>query len=59
MLHDQRGMKGADLNVDIFPRKSYREKKSKSSGFISSFNKKNLHRSNYVRLISNYATLLL
>lgn len=31
--------KGADPNVAIFPRKSYREKKTKSSGFISSFNK--------------------
>jgi len=29
-------MKGVDPNVAIFPRKSYREKKTKSSGFISS-----------------------
>jgi hypothetical protein len=32
--------KGADPNIAIFLRKSYREKKIKSSGFISSFNKK-------------------
>jgi hypothetical protein len=32
-------MKGADLKVDIFPRKSYRENKSKSSGFYFVFKK--------------------
>ena len=35
-------MNGADSNVAIFPKKSYREKKTKSSGFISFFSTKNV-----------------
>jgi hypothetical protein len=50
--------KWAYPNVAIFPRKSYREKKTKSSGFISSFKKK-MHRSHYVRLTYNYVFLLI
>ena len=51
-------MKGTDPNVAIFPRKSYREKKTKSNRFISSFNKK-IHRSHFVKLTYNYTILLL
>jgi len=52
--------KAADPNVALFPRKSYREKKTKSSSFTLSFNNNNKKKA-HVSLCKayNYVVLLL